>query len=97
MRSFKHAVLILLFPIFAACVAPAPAAIQASPPVAASPQIKLICETVTPPDEPGPNKSCDELCAAKEATCVWNSALINPTSCEGPTYGHACRCCHLGE
>jgi len=96
MRSLKSVVLILLLAVLVPCAQPRASDVQPSPPVNAAAQVRLICESVKAPDETPPRKSCDDLCTARNAVCVWNSDNVNPHSCETPTFG-VCRCCHLGE
>jgi hypothetical protein len=95
MRSLKSVVLILLLIAFVPCAQPRAADVQSSQ-VNAAAHVRLICESIKAPDETPPRKSCDDLCTAQNAVCVWNSDNVNPNSCETPTNG-VCRCCHLGE
>jgi hypothetical protein len=97
MHSLKSAALILLLSFLASWSAPAASGSQSSQAVDTTSHVRLICTTVNSPnDPPPPHATCDDLCAAQNAVCVWNSDNVNPHSCETPTYG-VCRCCHLSE
>ncbi len=81
--------------VWSLCVLNVP--VHAAPETHSHPQLQCVTlEAPEPPPGKATMKSCDDICAAHDAACVWNADNVNPHSCETPTTA-SCRCCSINE